>query len=365
MRKKFVFRQFAVFFLIFLTNASFAQNSKSGIVFSTVNYDFGQFKEEEGSKTCVFEFVNKGNSPLIILDVQTSCGCTIPEWPRKPIPPNGGGTIKVSYDSAGRPGPFDKPVTIITNGNPHQVELRVRGDVISRPRTTNELYPRKMDELLLRSNHLSFSTIKVNQIKTDTLHVMNGSDKQLSVDFRDVPSHLYMRMEPTVLKPKSDGNIIVTFNAPKVGLYGYSINKIYLKLNGKKSDNYMIGITATVEEDFSNLTPEEKRKAPIVYLDELNHDFGNIKAGEKVTHTFIMKNKGANDLIIRDINNYCTCTVVSPSTTVIKSSNSAKLKVVFDSSERRGRQSKSISVITNDPTNSTVILRVSAYIQGK
>ena len=361
-----VFRVFVLLLLFFSTGEIVAQNnSRARIVFSAVEHDFGRFKEEEGVKACVFEFVNKGNSPLIILDVQTSCGCTSPEWTKKPIPPGAGGNVKVNYDPANFAGPFNKPVVIITNGTPYQVELRVKGEVISRPRTVNERYPSKMDDLLLRSNHLSFSTIKINQVKTDTLPVMNNSSRPLSVDFRDVPSHLSIRMEPGTLKPKGEGNIIVTFNATKVGAFGYSMDKIYMRINGSRSENNMIGITATIEEDFSKLTPEEIRNAPVVSFDELNHDFGNIKSGEKVTHIFTIKNDGINNLIIRDINNYCTCTVVTPSTTIIKQNSSAKLKVVFDSSGRQGRQNKSISVITNDPSNPTVILRVSAYIRPK
>ena len=351
-------------YLLIAVEGIFAQNSKPKIVFSILEHNFGRFKEEEGSKSYVFEFVNNGGSPLIILDVQNSCGCTTPEWTQKPIPPGGKGSIKVSYDPSSRPGPFSKEVTILTNGNPYKTELRVSGDVISRPRTLDELYPRRMGALLLRSNHMSFSTIKVNQIKTDTLLVMNSSEKPLSVEFRDIPSHLTIRLAPGVLQPQSRGNIIIIYDATKVGAYGYKMDKIFLKMNGSKSDNFIV-VTATIEEDFSKLTPEEIRNAPKVLIKETRHDFGNIKSGQKETHTFVITNSGINDLLIRNINNYCSNTVLTPSSTVIKGNSSAKLKVVFDSSGLRGRQNKSISIITNDPHNPTLILRVSAYIQPK
>ena len=74
------------------------QNSESSIVFLKTTYDFGDIKEADGSVTHTFEFTNNGNSPLIVQDVKSSCGCTTPDWTREPVKPGEKGTITAEYN---------------------------------------------------------------------------------------------------------------------------------------------------------------------------------------------------------------------------------------------------------------------------
>ena len=70
-----------------------------------------------------------------------------------------------------------------------------------------------------------------------------------------------------------------------------------------------------------------------------------------------------SDLIIRNVRSSCGCTAVAPSKNVIAPGETAPIKVTFDSRWKRGRQSKSITVITNDPKTPTNILRVSCNVE--
>jgi hypothetical protein len=79
----------------------------------------------------IFEFTNTGNEPLLIRNAKSSCGCTVPEWPKEPIPPGGKGQIKVQYNM--NPGPISKTITIESNAinKPNgMVPLRIKGTVI-------------------------------------------------------------------------------------------------------------------------------------------------------------------------------------------------------------------------------------------
>jgi Protein of unknown function (DUF1573) len=87
--------------------------------FATVDkmdHDFGQnIKQLPEGVTTTYTIKNISKEPLLIENVQASCGCTIPTWDKAPIPPGKTGTFQAKYNSQGRPGPFTKNLTIITN----------------------------------------------------------------------------------------------------------------------------------------------------------------------------------------------------------------------------------------------------------
>ena len=120
---------------------------------------------------------------------------------------------------------------------------------------------------------------------------------------------------------------------------------------------------ATIEEDFSSLTPEQLASAPVASFNEETHEFGDINEGDKVECVFTLKNLGKRDLIIRNVKTSCGCTAVTPEKKVVTANESVPLKVVFNSKGKRGRQNKAITVITNDPKNPTTILRISTNVK--
>lgn len=92
------------------------------------SYDFGEIKEGEKIEH-EFRFTNTGNSPLIITNVQASCGCTTPEYSKNPIAPGEKGMVKVVFNSAGQPGKQHKIVTVASNALSANTLLHLRGEV--------------------------------------------------------------------------------------------------------------------------------------------------------------------------------------------------------------------------------------------
>lgn len=342
--------------------AILAQSPQARIVFTTLEHDFGSFKEEDGLQSYSFVFTNRGSTPLILNHVYASCGCTTPEWTQKPVAPGEKGFIKVIYNPQGRPGPFHKTITVSTNAENEQTILRIKGIVEARAKTVSEMYPRQIGPVRARSNHVNFSTVRESEVLTDSLEIVNDSGETVQLGFRSTPEHLKVRVEPSRLMPNAKGYIIITYDGGKVHSYGFVINRIYLDVNGKSDYKNSIGITATIEEDFSSLSPEELASAPVVSFNRMSYDFGNIKEGDRVEYTFIIQNKGKKDLIVRDVKTSCGCTVVSPAKKVIGANESVPMKVIFDSAGKRGRQNKAITIITNDPKMPTSILRVSTNV---
>jgi len=120
---------FALIFISAMSLVSMAQSNGPVMTFEEKTHDFGTIKEADGPVSHTFEFTNTGNEPLVIINVNASCGCTRPEYSKEPIKPGKKGKIKVTYNPAGRPGEFSKDVKIRTNGNKRPI-LKITGTVI-------------------------------------------------------------------------------------------------------------------------------------------------------------------------------------------------------------------------------------------
>ena len=104
-----------------------AQNTAK-MEFKTETIDYGEIKKgSDGVR--VFEFTNTGNTPLIIENVTSSCGCTIPKKPEEAIMPGETGEIEVKYDTK-RVGPIRKTVTVYSNSDVPTKALKIKGKVI-------------------------------------------------------------------------------------------------------------------------------------------------------------------------------------------------------------------------------------------
>ena len=105
---------------------SFSINSQE-FNFENETIDYGKVaKDSNGEKT--FVFTNVGDAPLIIKNVQSSCGCTVPKKPENPIMPGEKGEIKVSYDTK-RSGGFSKAITIFSNAKNARKVIKIKGFV--------------------------------------------------------------------------------------------------------------------------------------------------------------------------------------------------------------------------------------------
>ena len=100
----------------------------ASIKFTETVWDFGTIKKDKPASHD-FEYTNVGTGNLIITDASAQCGCTRPEYSDKPVAPGKKGKVKVTYNPVGRPGSFEKTVTVKTNGNPKKARVKIRGTV--------------------------------------------------------------------------------------------------------------------------------------------------------------------------------------------------------------------------------------------
>lgn len=145
--KKLIMKKLALFIsVLFVASLAFSQQeekvketidqSSNGpqISFDKVVHDYGTiYKGADGN--CDFEFTNTGNEPLVLSTVRSSCGCTVPKWPREPILPGKKGVINVRYDTR-RMGTINKSITVMSNAKTSSVVLSIKGKIIPEPAET-------------------------------------------------------------------------------------------------------------------------------------------------------------------------------------------------------------------------------------
>lgn len=124
-------KKFAIFlFLGFIGLALQAQEEKkAAITFESDTVDYGEI--ERGSNGVrQFKFTNTGNAVLVISNVYSTCGCTIPKKPENPIQPGETGVIEVKYDTKRPAGPIRKTITVYSNASPEPYSLKIKGMLV-------------------------------------------------------------------------------------------------------------------------------------------------------------------------------------------------------------------------------------------
>ena len=124
----------ALLSILFVTAAE--AKKKPQIQFEQTTIDLGTFSDPTQVHKVVFKFKNVGKAKLVINYVNTSCGCTVAEYPKDFISPGGTGEIKVSYDPKGKfPGPFRKGITVFTNSGKDTTRLFITGKMVAPQQT--------------------------------------------------------------------------------------------------------------------------------------------------------------------------------------------------------------------------------------
>ena len=107
----------------------FSVTAQAKMTFKSDTVDYGE-NAKGADDVRVFEFTNTGDAPLIVTDVKSSCGCTVPKKPDGPVAPGASSTIQVKYDT-NRVGPIRKTVTVYSNASEPIKALKIKGEVKS------------------------------------------------------------------------------------------------------------------------------------------------------------------------------------------------------------------------------------------
>ena len=293
---------FSTLFMALMAAAMMGQDPV--ITFEKTEHDFGKIHEEDGRVSVDFAFKNEGMAPLVLSNVRASCGCTTPKWTKEPVEPGQTGVITVTYNPNGRPGRFQKTVTITSNASEATKKVYIKGEVIPKQAKQVNKYSVTVGELSMKSKTLDLGTIKKGESKSGELEYANLTEAEHGVELATSASEPFLLNQITLPQPKANeiGKFIFVIDSRNTKLYGPVEGHAYVVIDGKQdqSEAFLLDIKADIVEDFGELSIEQKQQAPIIEVEE-EVAAGSIAAGKTLKVVIPIKNTGVNPLEVRRI----------------------------------------------------------------
>ena len=304
--------------------------------------ELASLKADDQPRTEVFAVKNTGDRPVIITRVSPMSYLLEAEWQREPLLPGRSGSIRVTFVPARLPERFEYKIMVYSNAAEKRTELRLKGNLVDNPEKPALLYHYTIDGMKFKKSNVNFGKVYTWETVKDTVRYLNTRQDAVTVGIaKDLPAHLSAEFVPARVEPGEGGMLVLTYDAKAKtkGDYGYCYESLPLEVNGKRDPRNRLTVTATLAEDFSRLDKEELEHAPGVSFTSKEADFGTIRRGEKAECRFTLTNSGERPLFIR-----------------------TDIRVVFDSTGKSGRQSKTVTVITNDPRQPETPLRIEGNV---
>lgn len=202
------------------------------------SYDFGAIREEMGEERGEFLMVNKGETPVTILRVKTSCGCTQAEYPKESVAPGDTASITFSYNPLRRPGKFEKSIKVYLTDNAKSGKateegaevstLHIRGTVIASPETLEADYPIEIGGGLRSSGKMvNLGDIKYGASRHGFLQLYNAGDRPMTMRITGTDSALRAALMPDTINSGENGIISIcldTAREPRSGELKYDVS---------------------------------------------------------------------------------------------------------------------------------------------
>jgi hypothetical protein len=356
-----MFRLISTLIILLSANTVFGQLTKP-IQFREEIYDFGTVAEQGGPVEHEFVFTNTSGRPIKILNVQPSCGCTTPAWSKEPVAAGKTGFIKASFDPKSRPGYFNKTLSVTTDLDATPIVLQVKGTVnaAGSAEALND-FPVVNGNLKLKNSSFNLGKIiRKDEWTVRDYQVVNSGSDAITLEKVVAPPYIKTDMTPKVLPPGGIGNIKVSYNGKLKDKYGFQSDNVELHTNDVLNPVKSFSVYATLEDDFSKLTPEELAKSPQIRTAMSELDFGRISTAEISNRELPVTNTGRKDLHIKSLQTNCSCVSAKATKDILKPGESTTIKLAF-TSERSGTQQKALTIYSNDPQNPVLRIWLMAY----
>lgn len=333
------------------------------LTFRETTHDFGKIREDAGEAVHEFTFTNTSSQPVTILKVVASCGCTTPGWTTEPVLPGQSGFVKGSYNPSGRPGYFNKSLTVTTSAGGSPVLLYLKGTVTNDELETDVTRLRiSSGNLMLHTREINFGKIFINRpAAVQEFVVYNSGQQPIVVTSVNAPAYITVA-HPDTIGVNQQQTIKVIYNAMLKNQYGFVSDNIELVTDDASLPLKSFPVYATIEEFFLPLSPAEKERAPIMALTTSSIDFGTIRDGASQEREITIRNPGKKELIIRAIQPNCRCLSIGVNEMKIPPGTEAKVGVIWKAEGKKGAQHKAVTIYSSDPVNPVQRIALTASV---
>ncbi|MBO4656356.1 MAG: DUF1573 domain-containing protein [Bacteroidales bacterium] len=332
------------------------------VSFDTKTHDFGDVLITDGPLSCKFVMTNISNNPIVIHNVVSSCGCTVPDYDKKPIEPGKSTAIEVTYSNDQGPYPFNKTITVYVSGVNRPVVLKIKGEVHDRPKSLEELYTVRMGPVAVRSNTVSMGYINQGRRKSEDSEIANMTNQPVKVAV-STDEAVTVSITPNPIPPRSSARVKYVVNTgvgPKN--WGKTVYKVAFTTDGKRQEGG-VTLNATINDDFDNMTKRQIDRAPVIKLDNTYNELKEVKSGSVVRKSFKVLNTGASDLSVYkvDVDGKNT-KVLTRMPLTVKPGGSATVDYSFDASTGDGETIDVLTLTTNSVSKPQVNFFITANI---
>jgi hypothetical protein len=191
------------------------------LFFNEKIHDFGEVVETTGPVDFEFTFTNNAARPVKIISVQASCGCTTPGWSTDPVAVGSKGFIKASFDPKGRPGYFNKTLTVTTDLTSSPLVLQIKGTVVDRLKVADQPLLVAKGNLRFATNSFNMGKVFINKPASVIEYAVLNAGTEV-IEFKNVVAPAYIKIEkPTALNSKTKGIIKISYDAKLRNQYGF------------------------------------------------------------------------------------------------------------------------------------------------
>jgi hypothetical protein len=353
-----------LFVCFMCSTVAFAQVAKP-LQFREEIFDFGAIKEQNGPVMHEFSFINNSSRHIKIINVQASCGCTTPDWSKEPVAPGKTGFIQASFNPQGRPGYFNKSLTVMSDFDSNPVILQIKGQVaVEGGESGNLQFQASNGSWKLKSGSFNMGKVFIkDEFTVRDFQVLNGGDKAVTFSGKYLgPAYIKVDVNPKTLQPGEKGNIKVSYNGKMRGKYGFQSDNVELFTDDESNSTKSFSIYATLEDEFPQLTADQLAKAPQLRMQVSSLDFGKLQPNTETVREIQFYNTGKQNLDIKSLQGNCTCVTASAEKTSIKPGESSLITVSLNPQDRRGSLQKSLTIYSNDPQNPVQRITFSGYV---
>lgn len=327
------------------------------------SWDFGTISETDGRVSHTFTGENRSDKPVVILDVVTACGCTVPEFTKRPIRPGEKTTIKVTFDPTNRPAPSPKSWASTPPSGTRSQRSPCAAPSPRAPKPPKS-YIRSMRAAVcgLASTLCTFSYIREGQQVQSAIGCINTSNRPVRLELHPKESSGllaadYPRELAPARPPKSTSCTSTRRGAPR---YGSLRDALEVRADGRGNGTLIVAHGIGIDK-----SPADTRRTPKVQITENIIKFGPVKHNApQQQRTFTLTNTGDGELIVRAVETGGkVATTLMPGQRIPAGSSFTAKATLDPGRQEYGVVTDFVTIITNDPTRPMRRLRATAIVE--